>query len=466
MSTNARRPLRLPRVLVATGALAVPSTAFAAATAAGEPSANRWIVIGVGAVVAVLGAWLGRVFVLPQPVGTELSWPGRARRAAGALAMAFGVWLVIAGASATFEVGDWHTDFEKGAAAAKASGGPVIVDAWAEWCGACKEIYAETLSHPDVVATLAGFTRIKVDMDRPENEPLYDRFGFENLPWVAIFDSADALLAETPVPRVVVHEKIAAQEFLGRLEGKIETEDLSIAGWLAEKGLAVTLLLIFLGGVAVSFTPCVVPVYILTINVIGTRRTSSLLGRLGLSSVYVLGLALTYSVLGVVAGLSTMSMGAAFRNPIVVGALAGLFILLALFYLEIFRLPQAGWLAAKITGSTRSNVATAFLLGTAGGLIAAPCVGPMLLAILAYIGTQHDAWLGFWLMFTFAIGMGLLFIAIGTSTALLDRVRKAGAWGYRLEMVFAVTFLAIGIYYLRQAVPALGALVPWLAGAT
>ncbi len=107
---------------------------------------------------------------------------------------------------------------------------------------------------------------------------------------------------------------------------------------------------------------------------------------------------------------------------------------------------------------------TAFLLGMAGGLIAAPCVGPMLAGILAYIGTQQDAVLGFGLMFTFALGMGMLFLAIGTSTAVLDRVRKAGSWGYRLEMIFAVVFLAIGLYYLRYAVPAIGALPEWLAG--
>jgi thiol:disulfide interchange protein len=423
----------------------------------------RWLVLAAAAVLLVGGALAGRVFVLPQPVGTELSWPGRVRRALGALAMAFGAWLAVAGATTSFAGdGAWVTDFEKGTAAAKERGGPVIVDAWAEWCAACKEIFADTLTHPDVAARLDGFTRIKLDMDLPQNEPLYARYGFENLPWVAVFDSHAALVADKPEPRLVVREAIGAEEFLARLEGKVADDDVSIGDWLAQKGLALTLLLVFLGGVAVSFTPCVVPVYILTVNVIGARRASSAWARLGLSSVYVLGLALTYSVLGVVAGLSTASMGAAFRNPAVVGGLAALFIVLSLFYLEIFRLPQAGGLAAKITGSARSNVLTAFLLGMAGGLIAAPCVGPMLLGILTWIGTQKDAWLGFWLMFTFAVGMGLLFLAIGTSTALLDRVRKAGAWGYRLEMVFAVAFLAIGIYYLRQAVPALGGVVTWL----
>lgn len=453
-----------PALVVA--ALLLTTLAARAALAAGDDGGGgggRWFVLAVAAALLVGGALAGRVFVLPQPVGSELSWPGRIRRAAGALVMAFGAWLVVAGATTPLGHDEsWITDFDKGVAAAQQRGGPVIIDAWADWCAACKEIYAETLTHPDVAARLAGFTRLKLDMDEPANEPLWERYGFENLPWVAVFESPAALLAADPQPSFVVREAVDAREFLERLEGKV-AEDVSIATWLTEKGLALTLLLIFLGGVAVSFTPCVVPVYILTVNVIGARRAATVWGRLGLSGVYVLGLALTYSVLGVVAGLSTTSMGAAFRNPAVVGAIAGLFILLALFYLEILRLPQAGGLAARITGSVHSNVAMAFLLGTAGGLIAAPCVGPMLIAILAFISAQQDAWLGFWLMFTFAVGMGLLFLAIGTSTALLDRVRKAGVWGYRLEMLFAVAFLAIGIYYLCQAVPALGHIVTGLA---
>ncbi len=457
---------RSARRLVSLAILAVAALAARPALAAdaGAGGGGRWLVLLVAAVLIVAGALLGRVFLLPQPPGSELSWPGRVRRALGALTVAFGAWLVVVGATAPLaEDTGWETDFTKGVAAAERRGGPIIVDAWANWCAACKEIYAETLTHPDVAARLEGFTRIKVDMDRPENEPLWDRFGFQDLPWVAVFDSPEALLAARPQPRLVVREAISAEELLARLGGQA-ADDVSIAAWLSEKGLVLTLVLIFLGGVAVSFTPCVLPVYILTVNVIGTRRAATWGGRLGLSAVYVLGLALTYSVLGVVAGLSTTSMGAAFRNPLVVGGIALLFLVLALFYLEILRLPQAGGLAARITGSARSNVLTAFLLGTAGGLIAAPCVGPMLLAILAYISTQRDAWLGFWLMFTFAAGMGLLFLAIGTSTALLDRVRRAGAWGYRLEMVFAVAFLAIGIYYLRQALPAIGDVVPWLAG--
>ena len=443
--------------------LASASALAAAGEEAPGPGA-RWFIVGLGLVLVVLGAWLGRVFVLPKPIGVELPWPGRFRRAIGAMAVAFGLFLAIGGAGETLHHGDWETSYERGVATAKESGKPIIVDAWATWCKACLEIYDKTLTAPDVEERLSGYVKIKLDMDEEINLPLEQKFGGGNLPYVAVYADAAALAADPARPSVELREFVPPEEFLERLEGKAPDDKVSIAQWLAERGLFVTLLLVFLGGIAVSFTPCVVPVYILTVNVIGTRRTESLWGRLGLSSVYVLGLALTYTVLGVVAGLTSASMGVAFQHPAVVGSIAGLFILMALFYLEIFRLPQAGSLASKITASEKSNVLTAFLLGTAAGLIAAPCVGPLLIGILAYISSQQDAWLGFWLMFTFAIGMGLLFIAIGTFTGVLEKVRKVGGWGYRLEMLFAVAFLAVGVYYLRQVLPPLGALFPWLAG--
>ena len=446
---------------------------------AGPGAGARWFVVALGAFVVALGVWLGRVFVVPDPPGSELSRGGKTRRAFGALAVALGAFVLLAGISDDLEPdhgaaadpdatapgsGAWETSFDGGLARARETGTPVIVDCWAEWCKACKTIFRDTLEHEDVKRRLRGFTRIKLDMERPENEPLWERLAIGgNLPWVAVFDSVADLETAPPRPRFVIREDVGPEDFLRRMKGEGAPSTNAISDWLAQKGLFVTLLLVFLAGVAASFTPCVVPVYILTVNVIGTRATSSLLGRLGLSSIYVLGLVLTYTVLGVVAGLTTSSMGAAFQSPWVVGGLAALFILLALFYLEVFRMPQGGGLAARITQSSHSNVLTAFLLGLAGGLIAAPCVGPLLAGILAYIGERQDAWLGFWLMFTFAVGMGLLFIGLGTSTALLDRVRKMGAWGYRLEIVFAVVFLAIGVYYLRLVVPAIGDLIPALA---
>lgn len=424
----------------------------------------RWIIAAIGVVLLVGGVLLGRVFRIPHPPGSLLGWPARVRRALGAAIAAFGVILAIGAATDSLDHGGWETSFEKGVAQAKEAGGPVIIDCWADWCAACKTIFNETLQHPDVKPRLAEFTRIKLDMDLPENEALYDRFGFDNLPWVAVFDSVEALTAEDPKPRLVIHEAISAKDFLARLEGKVAAPESDVASWLAQRGLFVTLLLVFVGGILVSLTPCVLPVYILTVNVIGARRTASWKGRLGLSVVYVLGLALTYSVLGVLTGLGAASMGAAFQNPWVIGAIAGLFMVMALAYLEIFHLPQAGGLAARISGARLGNVGTAFLLGLAGGLIAAPCVGPMLVGILSYISTQQDVVLGFVLMFTFALGMGLLFIALGMSTTVLQKVRGVGAWGYRLEMLFALAFFAIGLYYLRGVIPALGGAVSWLAG--
>ena len=425
--------------------------------------ANLFVTV-VGVSLALFGIWAGRVFVLPQPPGSELSWPRRIRRALGAAVAGLGLFVIAGGLTTRFDHGDWITDFEQGRALARERGGPVIVDCWAEWCAACKEIFAKTLEHPAVKPRLDDFTKIKLDMDAPENDHLYERFSFSNLPWVAVFDSVEQMSTDEPRPRLVIREKISAPEFLALLDGETSlAASPEVGTWLAERGLLLTFVLVFLGGVALSFTPCVLPVYILTVNLMGAQRISSLSGRFGLSSVYVLGLAITYSVLGVVAGLTGTSMGVAFQDPRIVGAIAVIFLLPALFYLEILRLPQASGLATRVTSATDNRVLLALLSGMTVGFVAAPCIGPMLIGILTYIGAQRDVWLGFWLMFIFALGMGMLFLALGTSTAVLQRVRKTGAWGYRLEMLFAVVFIAVGAHFLRLVLPVLSGLVRWLA---
>ena len=94
----------------------------------------------------------------------------------------------------------------------------------------------------------------------------------------------------------------------------------------------------------------------------------------------------------------------------------------------------------------------AFAMGTVAGIIAAPCTGPALGAVLSFVATTGNTFLGFWLMLTYAIGMGLLFILIGTFSGLISSLPQSGGWMYVLENIFGVVIIAMALYFLKEVV--------------
>jgi thiol:disulfide interchange protein DsbD len=257
-------------------------------------------------------------------------------------------------------------------------------------------------------------------------------------------------------------------EFLARLdrvEGKaaVAPVDESLAARMARSGLLLTLLFVFVAGLGVSLTPCVYPLIPITMSVIGTRRTSGMGQRLALSFTFVGGLALMYTALGLVAGLTGASLGAAMQNPWVTGAVGVLFAAMALSYLDVFTLQLPGGLQDRLSGVGGAGFAGALILGLVSGLVAAPCAGPVTLAILAHIAKTRDPVLGVGLMLAFSLGLGLIFVVIGTSTEVTRRLPKGGAWMDVLKLVFAVVLFTLGAYYLGLAIPALNAPFEWAA---
>ena len=102
-----------------------------------------------------------------------------------------------------------------------------------------------------------------------------------------------------------------------------------------------------------------------------------------------------------------------------------------------------------------AGFAGAFAMGTVAGVIAAPCTGPALAVVLTYIATTGSLFLGFWLMFTYALGMGLLFIGIGTFSGLLSALPRSGGWMYILENIFGIAIITMALYFLKDVFPVL-----------
>ncbi|MCC6278849.1 MAG: sulfite exporter TauE/SafE family protein [Oligoflexia bacterium] len=233
-----------------------------------------------------------------------------------------------------------------------------------------------------------------------------------------------------------------------------------IQGALAAGGF-ILWIVVFIGGLLTSFTPCVFPMIPITISIIGARAAhTKRLKAFALSLVYVLGIALTYSLLGLSAALSGALFGSLLANPWVVGAISTLFVFMGLSQMGLFELQVPAFIRNRLgTADTGKGYQGAFLSGLISGIVASPCVGPVLVGVLTFVAQTKNAGLGFGLLFVFALGLGLPFLILGTFSGLVTRLPKAGPWmenfkvltGYMLfgaALYFAKPFLSILIWNL------------------
>ena len=213
----------------------------------------------------------------------------------------------------------------------------------------------------------------------------------------------------------------------------------------------------YLGGVLVSFTPCVYPVAPIIVAYTGARGGGSRLKGLILSLSYVLGMALTYTALGIFAALSGKLFGQIQTNPWTQLLVANLFMLMGLSMLDVFTLnmPQPQFISGigqdSSSSSSRKSILGSFIIGIASGLILGPCTAPVLAVLLGFVATTQKVFFGMILLFLFALGMGSLLILLGTFTGLLTSLPKGGLWMVKIKKFFGWIFLGIGEYYLIQA---------------
>ena len=213
-----------------------------------------------------------------------------------------------------------------------------------------------------------------------------------------------------------------------------------------DKGSFMLFLLVFLAGLLTSLTPCVYPVIPIVMGYMGTRSGGRKLKGFYLSLVFVLGMSLVYATLGVIAASTGSMMGLSFQNPVVVLIIAAVFILMGLSMAGLFDIPVPSSLSSKLQGSHKSELLGALVIGGVSGLVAAPCVGPVLIALLSWISQTGSIFLGFWLTFIFSLGMGIIFILAGTFSGVLAALPKGGRWMETVKHFFAFLLMAGGIY--------------------
>lgn len=230
--------------------------------------------------------------------------------------------------------------------------------------------------------------------------------------------------------------------------------------WLAVGGF-------FLAGLLLSMTPCVLPMIpILSSIIVGQHslnNTPSKWHGFGLSLAYVLGMALSYAVAGVAAGLTGNLLSVALQNPWVLGSTAVLFVLLAcaMFGLYELKLPQGFEdqmlkISNRIKGGRFIGV---FAMGALSALIVSPCVAAPLAGALIYIGQTHDVLLGGIGLFALGLGMGVPLLLLGASAGSL--LPKTGNWMNSVRNLFGVVMLAMAIWLISPLLPIAGQLGLW-----
>jgi thiol:disulfide interchange protein DsbD len=208
----------------------------------------------------------------------------------------------------------------------------------------------------------------------------------------------------------------------------------------------------YLAGVVVSFTPCVYPVIPLTIAVIGGQGKVSGARGFVLSLFFVLGLALTYTVLGMFAALTGKLFGTIQSSPLTLGVLGVLFILMGLSMLDVFQLSLDRFVPGGLTGGNRKGVFGSFMIGVTAGFILGPCTTPVLAVILGVVAARQSVLFGASLLFVFSLGLGTLLILVGTFTGVLASLPKSGAWMVIVKKASGVVMLAVGAYFLYSAI--------------
>ena len=222
----------------------------------------------------------------------------------------------------------------------------------------------------------------------------------------------------------------------------------------------------FIAGLLLAFTPCVFPmVPILSGIIAGQGNSLTAMKGLWISLVYVLAMAVTYTIAGVLAGLFGQNLQAAFQNPWIISGFVLIFVALALSMFGFYELQLPGrWQTRLTEASNRQQGGQLWgvaVMGFLSALIVGPCVAPPLMAALIVIGESGDAVLGGSALFAMSMGMGAPLILFGVSAGKL--VPRAGAWMDAVKAVFGVGMLAVAIWMLERILA--GGLVMLLWGA-
>ena len=226
-----------------------------------------------------------------------------------------------------------------------------------------------------------------------------------------------------------------------------------LAAALGSQGFWLSVAAFFALGLGLAFTPCVFPMYpILTGIIAGAGHRLSTGRAFLLSMVYVQGMAVTYTLLGLVVASAGLKFQAALQHPYVLIGLSVMFVLLALSMFGLYTLQLPSSLQTRLSGLSNrqqgGSVLGVGIMGMISGLVCSPCTTAPLSGALIYVAQSGDLWLGGAALYALSLGMGLPLLLLGTSGGKL--LPKAGAWMDVIKQLFGFALLAVPILLLSR----------------
>jgi thioredoxin:protein disulfide reductase len=217
-----------------------------------------------------------------------------------------------------------------------------------------------------------------------------------------------------------------------------------IAQAFASQGLLLSLALLFLGGLALNLTPCVFPLIPITLGFFAMQSDGRRSRRFALSLMYVLGIVITYSALGVLAALGGKMFGAWMQLPVVLIGFALLMLVLASSMFGAFEIQAPRFIANRSQG--RAGLAGALSMGLVIGIVAAPCVGPFVISLITYVAQLGDPVRGGFMFFVLGFGLGFPYLVM------LNALPRPGEWMVTVKKGMGFVLVAMAFYFLRALV--------------
>lgn len=218
-------------------------------------------------------------------------------------------------------------------------------------------------------------------------------------------------------------------------------------GYLIALGLA------FVTGLLLSFSPCTYPMIPITVSIFAGQQRSLWRGFV-MSLFYVGSMAVVYGIMGLIVSLVGGVFGAWLASPAVVIGIAIVFVVFSLSMFGVYEIQVPASLRNRLGRQSGGGIGGAIVLGVVAALVVSPCVGPFVAGILLYIATAGSPVIGFLVLFVFAIGLGTLYIIIGTFSSAISALPGSGGWMEQVKKFFGFVLLLMAIYFLKTIVSA------------